>query len=102
MGYSYDRTAADDGTWHSIVSKVETDFIAGIAKALAKLVEGEEESGGFAVASVTFAGKEVRMGFKGGTNGMVYVFDPKGQRKEYSVVNHTPTTFAQLLSRSLI
>lgn len=102
MSYSYDRRIAAGKTWHDLSSKLETDFISGIAEALAKIVNGEFEAGGFAVGYVRFDGKQVQMGFKGGTNGMIYVLDPKGQRKEYSVVNHTPESFAQLLSRSLI
>lgn len=97
MAYSYDRTAGEK-TWYDMMSETQGDFMGKVVKELAKLLDGDSKTGAFGSGSVTYSKGVVRLGFKGGDNGMVYVVaGPKEKRTEHSVVNHTPASFASIL-----
>lgn len=102
MLYNYDRRIASGKKWYDIQQEAEEGYITEAAKALASELKGTAKGGGFASAEVTFDGKTLKMGFKGAPAGTVYVIVPgKKNQKEYSVVNHTPQTFAALIAREL-
>jgi hypothetical protein len=96
MAYSYDRTAAEQ-TWYDILLDAQSIFMDKITKELAKLLKGKPDSGSFASGYVKYEGGTVQIGFSGGSAGMVYVINSRGKRSEHSVVNQTPSNFAQFL-----
>lgn len=96
MAYSYDRTAADK-TWYDTFSQAQEAFMTKVTAELAKLLKGKAETGAFGSGSVTYSGGVVRLGFQGGSVGMVYVLNPSEKKTEHSVVNHTPKSFASIL-----
>jgi hypothetical protein len=96
MAYSYDRKASDK-TWYDMLSALEGMFMGKVVAELAHLVKGKGSTGAFGSGSVVYGAGTVRLGFKGGEPGTVYVIDTANKRDEYSVVNHTPESFARLL-----
>jgi hypothetical protein len=97
------RYAASNKTWFDVLSEAEAKYMDEASKALASLLGGRSQSGGFASAEITYGdGKSLIMGFKGGSSGMVYVEQKtKKKREELSVVSHTPQTFANYLMNRL-
>lgn len=110
MTYSYDRTASG-AKWYDIVAEAEENYIEETAKNLAQMLrKGSFKMGGFASAEVTSPNFNLKIGFVGGGGGTIYVlrhnkqkeFGPGSAREEFSVVNHTPQSFAAFLFRTFL